>query len=100
MTPITNTLIDHQADLLFQAGGLAVVRTQDVPADWLENLKDCRLASRERAGETHRVASIPTALVEAWQRKGFDVYREPIKAIVKRLRDEGYHQFLATEKRI
>lgn len=92
--------VDHHADLKFQAGELAVVRTQDIPSWWLDSLKDSRLASRERAGETHRVASIPTALVEQWQRQGFDVYREPIRAIVKRLRDEGYHQFLTTEKRI
>lgn len=101
MTPtIKTTFVDHHADLLFQAGGLAVVRTQDIPDWWLDSLKDSRLASRERAGETHRVASIPTALVEKWQREGFDVYREPIKAIVKRLKDQGFHQFLTTEKRV
>jgi hypothetical protein len=97
---IRETLIDHTADLKFQAGGLAVVRTQDIPDWWLESLKDSRLASRERAGETHRVASIPTALAEKWLREGFDVYREPARAIVQRLRAQGYEHFLTTEKRV
>jgi hypothetical protein len=101
VTPqITNTLVDHRADLVLQAGELAVVRTQDVPDWWMDSLRDARLASRQRAGETHRVCAVPTALAEQWLRQGFDVYREPAKAIVKRLRDEGYHQFIATEKRI
>lgn len=97
---IRETFVDHKADLLFQAGELAVVRTQDIPDWWLESLKDSRLASRERAGETHRVCSVPTALAEKWLREGFDVYREPARAIVKRLREQGYDQFIATEKRV
>lgn len=97
---IRETFIDHRADLVFQAGEPAIVRAQDIPAWWLDSLKDARIASRQRAGETHRVCSVPTALAEKWLREGFDVYREPARAILKRLRDEGFHQFIATEKRI
>lgn len=94
------TLIDPEADLKFQAGSLAVVRTQDIPAWFLDSLKDARTASAQRAGETHRVASIPAALVETWQRQGFDVMKEPARAIVARLKAQGLEHFLATNKAI
>jgi len=93
-------LIDAEADLVFQAGQIGIVRTQDIPQSFLDHLKDCRAASAARAGDVHRVASIPAALVETWKRQGFDVMREPAKAIVARLKAQGYEHFLATDKKV
>lgn len=90
--------IDHSARLVESLGELAVVREQDVPDWFLESLKDSRIASAQRAGDTHRVCSIPTALVEQWQREGFDVMKETARAIVARLKARGYEHFLATDK--
>lgn len=92
--------VDHRAGIVSQAGDLAVVRQQDIPEWFLESLKDARTASAQRMGETHRVCSVPAALVEKWQREGFDVMKEPARAIVRRLRAEGYEHFIATEKAI
>lgn len=91
-------LIDHSADLVMQAGELAVVREQDIPNWFLDSLKDSRTSSAQRAVDIHRVCSIPTALVEKWQREGFDVMKEPARAIVARLKAQGYEHFLATDK--
>lgn len=93
-------LIDYHADLVSQAGSLGLVRTQDIPASFLDSLADCRAASAQRAGDVHRVASVPAALVDKWRREGFDIFREPARAIVKRLRDEGFDGFIATNKRV
>lgn len=93
-------LIEHNADLITQAGERAIVTVQDIPQSFLDTLKDCRSASAAAAGEAHRVASIPNALVEKWLREGFDVFREEARAIVARLKAQGYDQFLATDKAV
>lgn len=97
---MTIQLIDHDARLVETAGERAILRVQDIPQEFLDGLRDCRHASCAAAGETHRVASIPHALVEKWQREGFDVLREPIRAIVRRLKAEGYDHFLTSNKAV
>ena len=47
-----------------------------------------------------RVATIPAIFVEKWLREGFNVYREPLKEIVKKLHREGLTDFLATERSV
>jgi hypothetical protein len=46
------------------------------------------------------VASIPAALVDKWYRDGYDVFQEPIKKTVAKLKNENLEYFLATEKAI
>lgn len=93
-------LLDHHADVRFEAGDAGIVRVQEIPDWFVDSLKDARSASTARAGETHRVCSVPAALVETWQRQGFDVMKEPARAIVKRLREQGFEHFIATQKAV
>jgi hypothetical protein len=51
-------------------------------------------------GEFHRVASIPTVVVEKWLREGFNIWEASGPEIVKRLKAENLDAFMATEKRI
>lgn len=97
---MTIQVIEHEAALIESVGERAIMRVQHIPQEFLDGLRDCRNASSAAAGETHRVASIPCALVEKWQREGFDVFREPIRAIVARLKAEGYDFFLTTNKAV
>ena len=79
--------------------GLFIKREQDIPSDLLAHLRAEKDASAScPAGEFHRVASIPVILVETWQRQGFDVFKEPAKAILARLRAEGVDAFITTTK--
>lgn len=94
------TLIEHHADLIFQAGERAVKTVQHLPQAFLDSLRADRNASSAPATESYRVASIPNALVEKWQREGFDVFRESARDIVARLKAEGYDHFLTTDKAV
>ena len=96
-------LIDPKIEFL--DGGpdhqLVIKNTQEIPAEFLDRLRDARLDSRHRPmGDFHRFASIPTAVVEKWQREGFDVMKEPAKAIVRRLQAEDLGAFITTTKEI
>lgn len=93
-------LIDHTATLLLEDDRRAIRRVQALPDSFFADLAEARATSRSKAPEAVRVASIPTALVESWQRAGFDVFVEPASAIVARLRAENLHAFLATERSV
>jgi hypothetical protein len=98
----TPEFYDVASDLDITVGGeFFIKRTQEIPDWYLKQLEDARTESKNApAKDFHRVASIPVGLVEKWKREGFDVYREPIQAIVKRLKMEGYDKLMATSKRI
>lgn len=82
---------------------LVVKREQQIPQSFLDRLKVERDASsNQRMGDYHRVASIPTVVVEKWMREGFNIWDKNVKAadIVARLKKENLDAFLTTTKRI
>lgn len=80
---------------------LVYTRTQSIPDEFLAGLRDSRIASSHvREREMMRVASVPVAVVELWRAQGFDIYREPNRAIVKRLREHNLEAFITTSKRV
>ena len=97
---MTPALIEHDADLIFQAGERAIETRQFIPQEYLDGLRRARDASFLPTGDTHRVASIPMAIVETWQRQGFDVFRESAQAIIARLKLEALDCFLTSNKAI
>lgn len=83
------------------ADGHVIETCQTIPDDLLESLADKRLASHSvREGEMQHVASIPAALVDRWMREGFDVFNEPVRKTVARLKAENFGHFLATDKQV
>lgn len=81
--------------------GLAIKRSQEIPDWFLDDLKSDKLDSTTApAGDFHRVCAVPVALVEQWLTEGFDVYKEPAQAIIKRLRAAQLDAFITTNKRI
>lgn len=90
------TLIDdpQEQSLIFKS-------SQVIPDSYLDSLKAERLDSISTpSGEFHRVASIPVAIADKWAREGFDIMREPITEILKRLRKEELDAFITTNKRV
>jgi hypothetical protein len=78
---------------------LVIKHTQYIPDDFLGELRKEREASLSTpAGEFHRVCSIPTAWVDEWLAEGFDIYREPIKDVLKRLRAKQLDGFITSNK--
>lgn len=82
---------------------LVVKKEQHIPQSFLDRLKTARdESSNNRMGDYHRLASIPTVVVEKWMREGFDIYDKNVtaKEIVARLKLEHLDAFLTTTKRI
>ena len=82
---------------------LVVKKEQAIPQSFLDRLKDSRDESaNNRMGDYHRVASIPTVVVEKWMREGFNIWDKNVtaKEIVARLKLENLDAFLTTTKRI
>lgn len=93
-------ILDVSWDMDDHDDGLLVTKKQEISDQFLQDLADARLASKDRAGEYHHVASIPVVVVEKWLREGFDIWRETPQAILKKLRNENLEAFIATNKRI
>lgn len=82
---------------------LVVKKEQQIPQSFLDRLKESRDESaNNRMGDYHRVASIPTVVVEKWMREGFNIWDKNVtaKEIVARLKLENLEAFLTTTKRI
>jgi hypothetical protein len=81
--------------------GHIVETHQVIPDSLLQDLADKRLASSNvREKDLMHVASIPAALVDRWFREGYDVFQEPIRKTVAKLKTENLEYFLATAKDI
>ncbi len=81
------------------ADGLFVKHAQEIPDDFLSGLRTERSHNAShKAGEMHRVASIPVVLVEMWLKEGFDIHKESAKAIVARLRSHDLDAFITSDK--
>lgn len=81
--------------------GLHLNFRQEIPDDFLADLQSERLASATvRAGEFHKVATVPTVCYELWIRQGHDPYRWSAKELLSRLRSDGLDAFIATNKSI
>lgn len=100
MTKDPKVLADVSWDIDENMEGLLIRKDQEITSTFLDGLKEDRLNSKDRAREYHKVASIPVVVVEKWLREGFDIYREDLKSIMKKLRDEDLTAFIATEKKV
>jgi hypothetical protein len=78
--------------------GIFTQKQQMISDEFLTRNRDDRFESNTRAGEYHRFASVPVVVVEKWLNEGFDVYKEPAKAIIKRLKAENLEAFLTSNK--
>ena len=80
---------------------LVITRVQDIPDDFLASLKSERLASAAvRAGEHHKVASVPAAVFDLWFAQGLDPYKMTPRQIVSRLKRDNLEAFITTAKRV
>lgn len=96
-------LIDHNVEFLNgdESNPLLIKKTQELPQEFLDSLKAERDASTSsRAGEFHRVASIPTVVWEKWLREGYDAQHEPLAKTLAKLKQEGLDYFITTNKSI
>lgn len=92
---------DIKLDFEEQGSNLLITKTQDITDEYIQSLKDARFESKNtRAGEYHRVASIPVILYEKWLAEGYDAMKEPVKKTVAKLKNEGLDYFVTTDKNL
>lgn len=95
----TTTMHDVQNDFKDNVDGLLIRRSQEVPDEFLKELKDQKIASsgtRER--DYMKLASIPVAVLDTWAAQGYDIYKMTAKEIIKKLRAENLDAFITTTK--
>jgi len=87
----------------YNADGLVLKKSQDIPQTLLDSIKEQRNSSKDhKECEFMKVASIPAVIAEKWMREGFNILDPNVngKEILKRLRAENLDAFIATEKSI
>lgn len=94
-------LIDTHSSFGSNVDGTFVHHKQVITDDFLETLKSERHAKAHmKHGEMNRVASVPTFLVELWQRQGFNIYEHSPREIVARLQAHDLQAFITTPKSV
>lgn len=92
-------MITSQNRVGTNADGVYIQTYQEIPKEFLDELAEHRKASSERRTQNfERVASVPAIFVKKWLDEGFNIYREPVKAVVRRLKQQGLDGFLTTER--
>lgn len=94
-------ILDSFTDFEDNADGLLIKRQQEIPEDFLSDLKRQREDSTSvREREFMHVASIPVIVHEKWLKEGYDCTKAPVRETLKRLREQGLDAFITTNKRV
>lgn len=82
--------------------GLLIQHKQAIPQEFLDECADWRKAHTRvsKTKEYLKVAEIPVIFVHKWLQEGFNIYQEPLKKIITKLKSEGLDGFLTTEKNV
>lgn len=80
-----------------------IAETTEIPSSFLDWTHDMREADAQYDRFGNRMvcmAAIPPAVANKWMREGFDVFKEPAAAILKRLRDEDLQAFITSNRKL
>lgn len=81
--------------------GLIIVRQQDIPDDFLDDLRNARdETAAQRCPDLHRVASVPEFVIDLWIRQGRDPYNAAPSDVVRWLEQADLQAFITTEKAV
>ena len=95
------TLINPVNDLVENVGELAIKRQQFIPQSFMDDIREQRENSLSQpCGDMMHVARIPVAVIDKWDREGFDYNRAPIEDILRKLQLDQLEGFIATKKRV
>tara|TARA_B110000858_G_C17666769_1_gene409952 strand:- start:336 stop:638 length:303 start_codon:yes stop_codon:yes gene_type:complete len=80
---------------------ISIIHEQNISQAFLDSTRIAREESlNHKEGDYMRVASVPVAVHEQWLREGFDMMKEPAKAILLRLKTQDLHAFITTKKQV
>lgn len=94
-------LINPTPDLIGTVDGFAVKQQQFIPQSFLDDIRDIRENSLSTPmGDMVLAARIPVAVIDKWDREGFDYNNAPVQDILHKLQLEQLERFIATKKRL
>lgn len=77
------------------ADGVFFQQTQEIPQDFLDDLRSERLAKQHvRYGELNKVASVPELVWDLWVKQGRDPWNASPREIVAWLNKDGLDAFV------
>ena len=97
---MTDNVIDTNVALVGSGDDLGVQYTQTIPDHFTQDIQDRFTGANDKTGEFLFVGSVPAAVADRWLREGYDVFREPIRNTLARLKAENMGKFVGTSKRI
>jgi hypothetical protein len=94
-------LIETNVSLVPNVGDEQAVKySQIITDDYLQSIQDRHTGINDVTGNFLFVGSVPAGLVDRWLREGYDVYKEPIRKTLAKLKAENFGRFVATSKSI
>lgn len=94
-------LIDTNVELLETGSDdLGVKYSQEIPDHFLQDIQDRFTGTDDPTGNMLFVGSVPAAVADRWMREGYNVFEEPIRNTLARLKLENMGKFVGTAKRI
>tara|TARA_B100000963_G_C22602807_1_gene661060 strand:+ start:930 stop:1226 length:297 start_codon:yes stop_codon:yes gene_type:complete len=98
---MSDKLIDTTTNIRQDTDGLWRTTQQEIPDSYLSQLAEERNDNgMTKSGEMMKMASIPVVVVEEMAKQGLDVYKAPIKDIIKWLKNNEMGHFITSDKRI
>jgi len=98
---MTDKILETNVSLLKGPGyELGVHYAQEIPDYFLQDIQDRFTGADDATGNLLFVGSVPAAVADRWMREGYDVFKEPIRNTLARLKAENFGKFVATSKRV
>jgi hypothetical protein len=79
---------------------LGVSYTQEIPDHFFTDIQDRFTGTNDKTGELLFVGSVPVGLADRWMREGYNVFAEPIRTTLAKLKAEDFGRCIATAKSI
>jgi hypothetical protein len=93
-------LIETNVSLIESAGDTGVKYTQEITDDFVQDIQDRFTHANDPTDNFLFVGSVPAAIADRWMREGYNIYEEPIRKTLARLKAENFGKFVGTSKSI
>jgi hypothetical protein len=98
---MTVKILETNVSLLRGPGDeLGVHYTQEIPGHHIQELRDRHTGVGDPTGDLLWVGEVPAATADRWMREGYNVFEEPIRKTLAKLKAEDMGVFVGTSKRI
>lgn len=93
-------LTETQTALLASGGDLGVRFSQEITDEFVQDIQDRFTGATDPTGNFLFVGAVPAAIADRWMREGYNIFEEPVRNTLARLKAENFGKFVATSKRV